>query len=267
MPSDMVIDVTAGFSGDVLPPVSIDDATHRILAYCARPLSGWAVYDLAGMAARAAGQLDQVTAWSLLYVNALNGRVDIKEVAAFNHDLRRDFANLISEVPENTDLHAMAEVDIAAVVRACQFGFRGAWAPKMTKLGALYRPHAIPVLDGHVAMAFGFAGDAFTNGARRHGLSRDQRIDSVVRALARYLRDHRAQVAELRARTTPIVTELAMTTDLRLLDMVVWTAQDDRTPDRRVSQGPRWRDRKVGVPTSYEDLAPVPLAASSTAVP
>ena len=52
MTTAVAIDVTTGFPGDVLPPVPIDDAASRILAYCTSQHSGWAVYDLAGICAR-----------------------------------------------------------------------------------------------------------------------------------------------------------------------------------------------------------------------
>jgi hypothetical protein len=52
MTSLVAIDVTAGFPGDVLPPVPVDEAASRILAYCTSNYSGWAVFDLAGISAR-----------------------------------------------------------------------------------------------------------------------------------------------------------------------------------------------------------------------
>jgi hypothetical protein len=108
--------------------------------YCTSLYSGWAVYDLAGVSARSAGLLSEVTAWSLLFASALNGRVELRQLADFNRALRREFADRIGRIPADRDLHRMAEDEIAAVVHACQFGFDGAWAPRITKLGALYRP-------------------------------------------------------------------------------------------------------------------------------
>jgi hypothetical protein len=130
-----MIDLTGGFASTALKPVPIEDAVRRILAYRTTPLSGWTVYDLVGITAREQGLFDHVTPWSLLYVNALNGRVDIKEVSAFTMDRRREFARLIAAVPAHKDLHALGESELAGVVNVCLFRFRGAWAPKITKLG------------------------------------------------------------------------------------------------------------------------------------
>ena len=44
-------------------------------------------------------------------------------------------------------------------------------APRITKLGALYRPAAIPVLDGYVGMAFGSRRDDLSVRVQRFGLN------------------------------------------------------------------------------------------------
>ncbi|GAA1577488.1 hypothetical protein GCM10009827_119130 [Dactylosporangium maewongense] len=121
------IDVSAGFAGEVLGPVPIDEAASRIRVYCTSRYSGWAVYDLAGISARAAGLFTEVSTWSLLFANTLNGRVDITQLADFNRALRREFADRIGRIPADQDLHAMTEEEVAGVIRACQFGFNGAW--------------------------------------------------------------------------------------------------------------------------------------------
>ena len=89
----------------MLPAVPIDEAVCRILAYCTSKYSGWAVYDLAGISARSVGMLNEVTAWSLLFANALNGRVEIKQIADFDRSRRREFADRIGRVPAEHDLH------------------------------------------------------------------------------------------------------------------------------------------------------------------
>lgn len=189
--------MTAGFAGEVLGPVPIDEAVSRILVYCTSRYSGWPLYDLAGISARSAGVLDEVTPWSLLFANALNGRVDLKQLADFARPQRRAFADLIGRVPADRDLHLMNDEEIDDVVRVCQFGFGGAWAPKITKLAALYRPRAVPVLDGHVAMAFGFRRNDLSAKSGRYGLSRDQRLDAIAWALATYLKNQRPTMIRL----------------------------------------------------------------------
>lgn len=267
MSSQAVIDVTTGFAGDVLGPVPIDEAVNRILVYCTSRYSGWSVYDLAGIGARSVGLLDEVTAWSLLFANALNGRVDIKQIADFDRPLRREFADRIGRIPADKDLHTMADGQIAAVVEACQFGFGGAWAPKITKLGALYRPRAVPVLDAYVGMAFGYRREDLSVKVQRFGLSRQERIAAIVRALAAYLRDHQSTMARLREAVSPTVPELTasampnkppLVSDLRLLDMVLWTAMDDRLATRAGLQ-PKWLGRAVGAHIPYEAVAPEPI--------
>jgi hypothetical protein len=267
MTPPVTIDVTAGFAGEVLGPVPIDEAASRIRVYCTSRYSGWAVYDLAGVSARSTGLLTEVTAWSLLFASALNGRVELTQLADFNRARRREFADRIGRIPVNRDLHRMTDDEIAAVVHAYQFGFDGAWAPRITKLGALYRPAAIPVLDGYVGMAFGYQRDDLSVRVQRFGLNRQERIAAIVRALAVYLRNHRDTVAHLRALVSPTVPELAeaplpeqapLIPDLRLLDMVVWTAMDDRIATR-TGRSPRWLGRPVGAHIPVEAIAPEPI--------
>ncbi|MFC0030185.1 DUF6308 family protein [Micromonospora chaiyaphumensis] len=271
MTNAVAVDVTAGFAGDVLPPVSIEDAASRILAYCTSRHSGWAVYDLAGIGARSAGLLDEVSTWSLLFANALNGRVELKQIADFDLTRRREFAHRISRVPADQDLHHLTHVQLNAVIHACQFGFDGAWAPRITKLAALYRPRAIPVLDGYVGMAFGYQRDDLSLKVQRFGQDRQERISAIVRAMAAYLRDHAGTLAQLRAEVSPTVPELAeaqpgsecpLIADLRLLDMVVWTAMDDRLA---IDAGlpPRWLGRPLGAHIPCEAVAPVPITATT----
>lgn len=54
---------------------------------------------------------------------------------------------------------------IDAVIDVCAFGFPGVWGPKISKIGALFRPGAVPMLDGYVGLAFGFGTEAFTAAA------------------------------------------------------------------------------------------------------
>lgn len=256
--ADAVIDFTQGFEGKVLDPVPVAAAARRILAYCTEPRSGWVTYDLAGLQARQLGILDHVGAWSLLYANALNGQVTLDNVAAFDRTRRRDFASRLARIPANTDLHEMNDDNVEAVVDACHFGFHGVWGPKITKLGALYRPKSIPVLDGHVAEAFGFDREGFTGAALQRGMTRRERIEKVVRALASALKVHRGEIVALRRSITPAIPEITQIPDLRLIDMVIWTAQDDQV-ERRVRQGARWLDRLIGQHVPLGDLRPEPI--------
>lgn len=142
-----------------------------------------------------------------------------------------------------------------------------AWAPRITKLGAVYRAAAIPVMDGYVGMAFGSRRDDLSVKVQRFGLNRQEWIAAIVRAMAVYLRDHRDTVAQLRALVSPTVLEPAaapapelapLIPDLRLLDMVVWTAMDDRIA-ARAGRSPRWLGRPIGAHIPVEAVAPEPI--------
>ncbi|MEU2614133.1 DUF6308 family protein [Micromonospora sp. NPDC007271] len=252
------LDFTSGFEGDVLGPVPIEKAARRILAYCTDPRSGWGVYDLAAIHARKAGMLDEVTAWSLLLANALNAQVTLGDAAAFERSRRGEFASLLGRIPPEVDLDEMIERDLDRVIAACSFGFTGVWGPKATKLAALFRPRSVPVLDGHIAVAFGFGREAFSDRAVQRSLTRQERIAEVVRALARGIAAHRPEIAELRALVEPTVPEVQLISDLRLVDMALWTSQDDRQ-QRRAKQGKRWEERPVGPRLPIEDFEAQPL--------
>src|SRR5690349_13719820 len=103
-------------------------------------------------------------------------------------------------------------------------------------------------------MAFGYQRDDLSVKVQRFGLNRHERIAEIVRALAVYLRDHQATMAQLRAEVSPTVPELApakahdecaLVPDLRLLDMVVWTAMDDRLATG-AGLPSKWLGRPVG---------------------
>ncbi|GAA0909316.1 DUF6308 family protein [Virgisporangium aurantiacum] len=261
------IDPTAGFPGDVLGPVPMGDAVNRVLVFCTAKGSGWSVYDLAGDYARSSGALNEVTAWSLLFANALNGRVEIKQIADFNRIWRRDLAERIGRVPADRDLHCLTDDEIDAVISVCQFGFSGVWAPRTTKLAALYRPMAVPVLDGYVGMAFGYQQDDLSTKVQRFGLSREERIAKIVRALVTYLRDYTAAMAHLRAQVSTTVPELApseepgappLISDLRLLDIVLWTSIDDRRAER-AGKPLKWLGHTIGAHIPLETVAPEPI--------
>jgi hypothetical protein len=193
-----------------------------VIAFASSPRSGFLAYDLAGHAARASGRLDEVGPWTLLLADALAGRVAVADVDGFIRHLEA-FVDLLVEVPD-VDLAAMDDDQLARVIDLCTFGFPGVWAPKVTKVAALYRPRAVPVLDGYMALAFGYARERFSNGRE----PRHQAIDAVVRALARRTRAQAPILAKLRRYAQAMVPEIWRVSELRLVDIVIWTSQDDR---------------------------------------
>ena len=255
----MTFNITQGFAGDVVGPISTEKAVRRVLAYCTTPTSGWGVYDLMGIHARRTSRFDAIDATTLLLAIALNGQVSLANLADFNLERRRELAERLARVPDESDLANLDGAGLGCVVDLCSFGYPGVWGPKITKVCTLLRPGSVPVLDGYVALAFGFGREAFSAAARQRGLNRRERIDTVIQRLAIWLRDNRDVVTYLRAETEPAVPELRLIPDLRLMDLVLWTSQDDKMP-RRARQGPRWQDRSMGSRIPLADLAPVPLS-------
>ena len=72
-------------------------------------------------------------------------------------------------IPVSGDLAHLDDQGIDAVVDVCAFGFP-AFEPKISKIGALFRPGAVPMLDGYVGLAFGFGTEAFTAAASKQGM-------------------------------------------------------------------------------------------------
>jgi hypothetical protein len=213
---------------------------------------------MAGRAARHSGALASITPWSLFLANALNGQVTLGNVADFTLERRAEFAQRLSRVSIDIDLSHMENENVKRVIDVCSFGFPGVWGPKITKVAALYRPKSIPVLDGYLAMAFGFSDEGFSKAAPERGLDRRERIRCSVQALRRALQDHGDALAYLRTALRQSGVETDDVADLRLIDMVIWTSQDD-LQSRRGSPRDRWLNgpKKAHVPLSAFD--PIPL--------
>ncbi|OBG94395.1 hypothetical protein A5697_26275 [Mycobacterium sp. E3251] len=245
-------DIARGFPGGI-PPIPTDHAVKRVVAFCCSPRSGWRSYDLAGAAARAAGHFDTVAPWSLLWADALAGRLSVDDLDGFSLERRTTFAERISAVPAAKDLAVFDESEREAVRNLCTFGYPGVWAPKSTKVSSLYRPHAVPVLDGYVAMAFGFNRTDFSEGKA----PRWNRIARVIDALAAYLDEHRDQMIELRETARVSVRDIDVASDLRLLDIVIWCSQDDFL-ERPGKKRNGWLDSPNG---AYEPdpVTPIPV--------
>jgi hypothetical protein len=231
-------DIARGFSGGI-PPIPSDHAAKRVVSLCCDPRSGWRTYDLAGAAARASGHFDTVGPWSLLWADALAGQLSVGDLGGFSLERRTTFAQRISAIPAEKDLAAFDEAERAAVHNLCKFGYPGVWAPKSTKVPSLYRPRAMPILDGYVAMAFGFKRESFSEGKA----SRWNRIARVIDAMAAFLDEHRDQMIGLREAVGGSVKDIDMASDLRLLDIVIWCSQDDLL-ERRGKRRNAWLDAR-----------------------
>lgn len=265
-------DIARGFTAGI-PPIPFEHAAKRVISFCCSPRSGWRSYDLAGAAARSAGQFDIVAPWSLLWADALAGRLSVADLDGFSRKRRMEFAERISAIPAGKDLAVLDESERKAVHKMCKFGYPGVWAPKSTKVASLYRPHAVPVLDSYVAMAFGFKGTAFSEGKE----PRWNRIERVIDALAVYLHEHKDQIIELRKATRDSVEDIDLASDLRLLDIVIWCSQDDRqeragksrnawldAPDRPYEPDPVTSIPVVGEGPSQQQISGQQLDATPT---
>jgi hypothetical protein len=252
---DRVFDVATGFVGKTLPAVLYSEAVHRVKAFCTSPRSGWITYDLAGEHARRSGQFTTVGPWSLLYATALAGQITIDNIASFTAARRLQLAELLRAVPPDVALHELAADGVEAVCQLCRFSYAGAWAPKITKVAALYRPAAVPILDGHVARAFGFTHEGFSS---YDGAARRDRIGRVVRAIALQVRARHGLLSELRTEIADLVPEIILISDVRLLDIVIWTAQDDQMarPGKPAGQ---WLARAIGPRTPFEQVGPITI--------
>jgi hypothetical protein len=230
------LDLSPGMPGGV-GAVPLQDSVARVLSFCTHPRSGWHTYDRLGAAARHRGHFDEIAPWSLLWASTLAGRISVADIAGFTHERRAEVLRRLRALPAK-DLASMDDAEVGTVSYLCRYGFRGAWAPKMTKMLALYRPDAIPVLDGHVATAMGFNRNGFSSGTE----PRWRRIHQTLMAYRRILSQQKAELTQVRQEVSRAVPDIREATDLRLLDIIIWTSQDDRM-SRPGSPCNYWLDR------------------------
>jgi hypothetical protein len=239
------LDFTTGFNGDILGEILLSNAVKRVVSFCSRS-SGFVTYDLVSHAAREAGRLRDVGPWTVLVATALNGRVTVKNVKDFSSSVE-DFVSRLDAVPQKP-LAEMDESEVSRVVDFCSFGFSGAWAPKITKVGAVFRPEAIPILDGHLALAYGYERSAFSSKPE----PRRAAINSVVQALSMSIKAQKTLLDELRRQVEESAPIVCILTDLRLADIVIWTSQDDRV-ERRTRKGKTTKRKDVWLTYSAKE--------------
>lgn len=203
--------------------IPLHAAVPPVVGFCTHPKGGWQTYDMLGDVARRQGHFEEIAPWSLLCADTLAGRISVSDVAGFTRERRSDVAGRLKALPVR-DLANMDDRDVESLAHLCRFGFPRVWAPKVTKMLALYRPDAVPVLDGYVAMAMGFRRDGFSSGKE----PRWERIQQTLLVLRGILRDQQAELAQVREEVGLAVPDIKDATDLRLLDVIIWTSQDDR---------------------------------------
>lgn len=251
MNAPVLMDLSPGMPGG-LGSRPTQDLVARVIGYCTHPRSGWHTYDMPGLVARRSGHFKEIAPWSLLWATALSGRLSTSDVAGFTHDVRAELVQRLSALPAK-DLAEMDDYDVKSLTLLCRTGFSGLWAPKVTKMLALYRPDAVPVLDGHVAMAMGFRRDGFRSGKE----PRWERIEQTLLTLRSILRQQLDELTRIRDQVAHDVPDIDKVTDLRLLDIILWTSQDDRM-SRPGSPTDYWLNRQ---PRDYQPgrFDPLPL--------
>ncbi|WP_327019627.1 DUF6308 family protein [Arthrobacter sp. Soil762] len=245
------MDLSPGMPGGI-GVVPIQDVAARVVGYCTHPRSGWHTYDMPGLEARRGGHFKEIAPWSLLWATALSGRLSASDVARFTHEFRSKLLQRLTALSAK-DLAEMDDDEVKALALLCRSGFSGLWAPKVTKMLALYRPDAVPVLDGHVAMAMGFKRDGFRAGKE----PRWDRIERTLLTLRSILRQQHGELTHVRDQVAHEVSDIGTVTDLRLLDIIIWTSQDDRIA-RAGSPTDFWLNRQ---PRDYQPgrFDPLPL--------
>lgn len=204
--------------------ISTQDATARLINFARSQKSGFTLFDRAGMAARASGRLDEVGPWTLSLAVTLNGRVSIP---ALNNLLAEIplFAQRLHAVPQGVDLHLLDPSALGNVKDFCTFQVKGALAPLVTKVGALFRPHAVPVLDSETALAYGLKRSAFST----RGNSRISSIHRVIDQRREELGGQSALLELVRQQAAQAVPDIGDLTLLRVSDIIVWASMVDKT--------------------------------------
>ena len=76
--------------------VPVEDAIARVRAYCTSPTSGWHTYDRPARVAREHGVFDDVSPWSFLWAEMLNGQPRAQDVVGFDRQVRDRIAQGVS---------------------------------------------------------------------------------------------------------------------------------------------------------------------------
>lgn len=238
---------------DGIDEIDFDDAVQRVVSYCCTAKSGWHTYDRPSHAARKEGVFDSLSPWSLLWAEALNGQIKATNMLEFTAERRGEYARSIQRIGRQplADLDEEATNELAVL---CSSGFKGVWAAKLTKVLALYLPAAMPVLDREIARSLGLGGTSFRPGISVVGRGRAvKNIGAAVRSLQSVLHGNAETLGAIRMAITEEVDDFGQASDVRMLDIILWTSQVDRG---KVGRGAdrSWRDRDAG-PYIAPDLA------------
>lgn len=185
----------------------------RVAINFARGAPGFYVYDLQGLRARQRGLLQEVDPWTFLLPGALGGYVTYKDLWGVLEEVG-EFATLLRAVPDNRDLHEMDTEDLATVKELCRFSCYGVQAAKVTKVAALFRPAAVPILDRDVGRAYG-----------RQFSGRPENQSFAIEEMARNIEESLGALVAARAEATKTVSDLGALSLLRFFNILVWANQ------------------------------------------
>lgn len=171
------------------------------------------VYDVAGMVARRDGRFGDVGPWTFLLAGAIGGWATFRDLNGSLEHLER-FALLVRAIPPNSDLHQLTDTEREAVKALCSFRVPNIRAAKVTKVGALFRPRAVPILDKRIAEAFG----------ERTLRGGDAAIGRVVDALVEVVDRNQAALDRVRSEAARYVVDFRDLSSLRLADILIWTS-------------------------------------------
>lgn len=191
------------------PAIPFDEFIRRTVAFALYEGSGFLTYDLAGVLARAEHRLSCVGPWTVLLATTLGVQVRGRAVRSMVGSLEQ-FADLLHAIPCGKDLHALAGFEKQRVTAFCRFHVPYVRRATVTKIGALYRPRAIPIVDSKIAKIYGGTDD--------------QVVDGLAEDIGRQF--PQLQAAQAKAAVT--APDLASVSLLRFCDIGIWTTLYDR---------------------------------------
>lgn len=206
--------------------------------------------------------------WSILIESALAGQANGDGVSSFCTDHRKSLASLIAALPDDTDL---STDHVEAIVALATFTSPGVRLAKTTKVAAAFRPRAVPIIDSKCCNAFGLSVPETEAKTART-------VRAITEAYAVILGDHRdtlTAIREVAVLTAPIYRRRDIISNLRLLDIIIWCAQNLRDYTGRdttrawntSTDAPATDTTWMTDPESWTTPTPIPLATPPSTAP
>lgn len=197
-----------------------DDAVHRVVGYACweKETAPFFTYDLAASVAREQHQLSAIGPWTILLANALGGGAGHREVKNVSERLI-DFVELLRAVPVGRDLDELSDEERKAVHSFASFRAKGVRSARVTKVGALFRPRAIPILDSEIQSVY------------------EDSSGQTIEGLASDIRSQRDILVSAKMQATERAPDVARISLLRFCDIAIWTTLDD---NKNTDRPPTW---------------------------